>query len=106
MKKCTALLLSVFLILGLTACDEKYEVLIADDYPVANELQKTYSAGEEVTIQLETITEHYYVLFVDGIEQKMDFSASDMAFTYFVFTMPSKDVLVEIEDHWVDIPER
>lgn len=104
MKKCTALFLSIILILMLVACDKKYKVLVADDYPIANEIQKTYSAGGEVTIQLETLTEHYYALFVNGMKQEMDLSASDMVYTYFVFTMPSEDVLVEIEDHWVDIP--
>lgn len=26
-------------------------------------------------------------------------------YTYFTFVMPNEDVLVEIEDRWVDIPE-
>ena len=105
MKKIIAFLLSLILLLGITACNQaKFKVKIADNYEIVNELKTKYSAGEEVTIQLETITEHYYVLWVNGVKQEPDRDASDMMFTYFTFTMPSEDVLIEIEDRWVDIP--
>ena len=105
MKKMIAFLLSLILLSGMTACNQtKYKVEIADNHAIANELKNAYSAGEEVTIQLETITEHYYVLWVNGVQQEPDRDASDMMFTYFTFIMPDEDVLIEIEDRWVDIP--
>ena len=105
MKKMIACLLSLILLSGMTACNQtKYKVEIADNHAIANELKNAYSAGEEVTIQLETITEHYYVLLVNGVQQEPDRDASDMMFTYFTFIMPDEDVLIEIEDRWVDIP--
>lgn len=107
MRKYIALFSAVILVLCLVGCAEtEYDVSIANDYPIVNELKKTYSAGEEVTVILETITEHYYVLSVNGVEHEMDFVASDMVFTYFTFTMPNEDVVIEIEDRWVTIPER
>ena len=105
MKKIIAFLLSLILLLEITACNHaKYKVKIADNYEISNKLKNAYSAGEEVTIQLETITEHYYVLLVNGVQQEPDRDASDMMFTYFTFIMPDEDVLIEIEDRWVDIP--
>ena len=105
MKKMIAFLLSLILLSGMAACTQtKYKVEIADNHAIANELKNAYSAGEEVTIQLETITEHYYVLSVNGVQQEPDRDASDMMFTYFTFIMPDEDVLIEIEDRWVDIP--
>ncbi len=104
MKKYAALLLSVLLGLPLAACAEKYTVTIAEDYPIANELEEAYAAGEEVTIQLDTVTEQGYALFVNGVKQNIDLEKSNMVFTYFVFTMPSEDVVVEIEEYSVDIP--
>lgn len=104
MKKILALVLSVMFTLGMVACSQnEYKVEIADNYPIANELDKTYSEGEEVTIKLETITEHYYIVYVNGVEQAM--ATSDLMYTYFTFTMPSEDVLIKIEDVSVDIPE-
>ncbi len=97
--------MSVILALSLAACSKKYKVTISNDYPIANELRETYSAGEEGTIQLATITEHSYALFVNGPKQDMNFTKSGLECTYFVFPLPDEDVLVEIEDHWVNIPE-
>ena len=106
MKKIIAFFLSFILLSGMPACNQaKYKVEIADNYEISNKLKNAYSAGEEVTIRLETITEHYYVLWVNGIEQEPDRDSSDMMFTYFTFTMPNEDVLIEIEDRWVDIPD-
>ena len=106
MKKLLALTLAAMLVLCITACDlHKYNVEIANDYPIANTLKSSYKSGEEITVKLETITEHYYVLLVNGVRQEQDRAASDMMFTYFTFIMPAEDVLIEIEDRWVDIPE-
>lgn len=106
MKKLVALFWVLICILGMVGCNKaKYNVEIADNYPIANKLKRTYAAGEEVTVKLETITEHYYVLSVNGVEQEMDRDASDLTYTYFTFMMPSEDVLIQIEDKWVDIPQ-
>ena len=105
MKKLLAFALSAVFIFSITACSlHKYKVEIANDYPIANELKSSYAAGDEVTIRLDTVTEHYYILSVNGVRQDQDRSASDMMFTYFTFIMPAEDVLIEIEDRWVDIP--
>ena len=82
-----------------------YMVEIADNYPIENTLKSAYEAGEQVTIKLSTITEHYYIVTVNGTEMDFDRDASDMTYTYYTFTMPSKDVLIEIADVSVDIPE-
>ncbi len=105
MKKYLTLFLSVVLTFSLAACSKKYKVTFASDYEIVNELKEAYSAGEEVTVQLPTITEHSYVLFLNGAKRDMDLARSDLEFTYFVFPMPEEDVLVEIEDRWFDIPE-
>ena len=109
MKKMRICVLFLAFALVLCACvnlagGKKYKVEIADDFPIANELAQTYAAGEEVTVQLETITEHYYTLTVNGEKQAMS-DDSDGLYTYFCFLMPEEDVRIVIEDHWVDIPE-
>ena len=120
MNKVIALVLILACVLCLVACaagdidntnpqtettKKTYIVEIANDYPIENTLKSAYEAGEEVTIKLSTITEHYYILTVNGIELDFDRVASDMTYTYYTFTMPSKDVLIEIADVSVDIPE-
>ena len=120
MNKVIALVLILACVLCLVACaagdidntnpqtettKKTYMVEIADDYPIENTLKSAYEAGEEVTIKLSTITEHYYILTVNGTELDFDRDASDMTYTYYTFTMPSKDVLIEIADVSVDIPE-
>ena len=120
MKKIIALLLALSCVLCLVACasgdidntnpqtettKNTYMVEIADNYPIENTLKRAYKAGEEVTIKLSTITEHYYIVTVNGTELDFDRDASDMTYTYYTFTMPSKDVLIEIADVSVDIPE-
>ena len=105
MKKTVALFLVLICILGMVGCSKaKYKVEIADNYPIVNKLKSTYTTGEEVTVKLETITEHYYVLSVNGEEVEMDQDTSDLTYTYFTFTMPGEDVLIHIEDKWVEIP--
>lgn len=84
----------------------KYSIDIQDNYPILNQLEPAYAAGETVTVQLPTVTEHYYILTVNGQEQKMDMDTSDLAYTYFTFTMPEEDAVIQIVDRWVDIPNR
>lgn len=105
MKNLMAFLLAVCCAIGLSGCKKtEYSVTIADNYPIANTLENTYQSGEQVTIKLETVTEHYYVLKVNGVEQDMDREASDLVYTYFTFPMPNEDVVVQIEDRGVEIP--
>lgn len=105
-KKFIALVLALVCVFSLIGCvtETKYKVEIADTSYVVNKLKKTYSPGEEVTLKLETITEHYYIVSVNGVKIGNDKVSSDLAFTYYTFTMPDEDVLVEIEDRWVEIP--
>lgn len=110
MKK-RMILIILGVLLALSGCNEKpdngrdsaFKVEISENYPIVNQLKETYAPGEEVTLKLETVTEHYYVLYVNEQEIEADFS--DMDFTYFKFIMPSEDVIVKIEDRSVDIPE-
>ena len=82
-----------------------YTVEIADhSHPVINALESTYKAGDQVTIQLGTVTEGYYAVYVNGAELDPDRAASDRTYTCYTFTMPSEDVLIEIESISVDIP--
>ena len=119
MKKLIVLFLTLASLMSLIACSandtnlakpqeeespEAYKVEIADNYPIQNALKSAYAAGEQVTIKLDTITEHYYKVYVNGAEQTMDTAASDLTYSYYSFTMPDEDVLIEIEDISVDIP--
>ncbi len=83
----------------------KIEISNSDTLDIVNELKDSYFSGEKVTIQLNTITKHYYALYVNGVKQEPDDSISDdEAYIYYTFTMPNEDVLIEIEYRWVDIP--
>lgn len=119
MKKWIVFFLILSCLAGLAACsgnetelanaqeeetNKVYKIEIADSYPIENTLKSAYEAGETVTIQLSTITEHYYKVYVNGAEQTMDTAASDLTYSYYSFTMPDEDVLIEIEDISVDIP--
>lgn len=106
-RKITELLLTVIiLVCTFTGCKDTttYKVTVDDEHTSICEVGESYSEGEEVVVRLETITEHYYSLYVNGTEQQMDSERSDMNGTYFVFTMPGCDVYIKIEDHGVDIP--
>lgn len=119
MKKWIVFFLILSCLAGLAACSENetelanaqeeetnkvYKIEIADSYPIENTLKTAYEAGETVTIQLSTITEHYYKVYVNGAELTMDTAASDLTYSYYSFTMPDEDVIIEIEDVSVDIP--
>ena len=82
-----------------------YKVEFAGNYDIINDIKETYSAGEKVLIQLGTITEHYYVVYVNGVSLSPDETVSDdRTFTYYTFVMPNKNVMIKIEDRYVDIP--
>ena len=108
MKKLIGITLALIcLLVGCDAAPSRYTVTIAPSGStvyLVNELKDTYAAGEEVTIQLQTITEHYYILTVNGAEQPMDMEASDLMYTYFRFTMPSEDVTIEIQQKAANMP--
>ena len=82
------------------------EITNSENYPILNGLKASYRMGEKVTIELETITEHYYVLYVNGVEQSPDETGTnDWSVTCYTFSMPAENVIITIEDRWVDIPE-
>lgn len=121
MRKLFLFLLAVSCMIVLTACSSRetigsnqqiesmsatYRVEIIDNsHPVVNPLENAYKAGEQITLQLETVTEGYYVVFVNDVEQPMDMEASDRYYTFFTFTMPDEDIVIRIERVSVDIPE-
>ena len=104
MKKLTATVLVLVLVFVLLGCSQetKYKLEISDDSVVIGEMKSEYAAGEEVTLQLWTISEHYYIVSVNG--ETIDKAPSEKGTTYYSFTMPEEDVLVEIESIYVDIP--
>lgn len=104
MKKMTTILLLLAMVFLLFGCsqEETYKLEIQNGISVMNEVKSEYAAGEEVTIQLETMSEHYYIVTVNGKE--IERTKSDAGDTVYSFTMPEEDVLVKIEDKWVEIP--
>ena len=93
-----------------------FNVIIAEDYEprkvIFNDTSafartfaptSDYRQGQKVTLKLDTVTEQYYRVFVNGEEIQM--SSSDLEYTYFTFTIPATDVYVEIETVSVTIPE-
>lgn len=102
MKKLITVVLVLVTIFVLTACSSKgvYNLEFAaayGDYEILNDVDRAYAAGDEVTIQLATVTEQYYVVYVNGTEIPRDDEASDMEYSFYTFTMPAEDVLVKIE---------
>ncbi|MBE6601442.1 MAG: hypothetical protein E7637_02910 [Ruminococcaceae bacterium] len=82
------------------------KIVNSQNYSIVNPLKSSYAVGEKVTIALETITEHYYRLYVNGMEQSPDESISDdWSVTYYTFTMPAENVIVAIEDVWLEVPD-
>ena len=102
MKIVISLILAALLAFAAGCAPRDYTVTVADGYPLANELDESYPAGEEVTILLYTVTEHAYELRVNGVE--IEPISSDMYYTYFTFRMPEEDVTVSVEDIWISIP--
>lgn len=85
--------------------EHEYEVTVDAEHVSICDVGQFYPAGEKVTVKLDTVTEHFYSLYVNGEEVQMDIDRSDMVYTYFTFVMPDCDVAIVIEDHSVDIPE-
>ena len=72
MKRIALLLVVICILLCLCSCsEEKYKLEISNDLSVMNEVKSEYPAGEKVTIKLETLTEHYYIVTVNGVEIEM-----------------------------------
>ena len=53
-------------------------------------------------MELQTITEHYYEVTVNGTQIPQ--ADSDLEYTWFVFNMPAEDTIVSITQKSVDIP--
>lgn len=105
-RKITELLLTaIILVCTFTGCKDTttYKVTVDNEHTSICEVGESYAEGEEVVVRLVSYTEHYYSLYVNGVELQMDHS--DMDFSYFIFSMPNCDVDIKIEDHSVDIPD-
>ncbi len=111
MKKICMLCLSLLLVLTIVGCQKaesnntgQYSVTILNDYPIKNQLKASYQAGEEVTVELDTVTEQYYVFCVN--DMVCEPSKSDLSSTYFTFAMPDENVVIDIYTMCTDvIPE-
>lgn len=90
--------------IGSSENPQKFKLSITGNYAdnIVNELKDSYLAGEKITIQLETITEHYYVVTMNGITLPQ--AESSLEYTWFVFNMPAEDTIVSITQKSVDIP--
>ena len=105
MKKFLALLLVVAILFAVGCAAKKYQVEVEGRHKLASEIKDSYAAGEEIKLQLETVTGHYYVVSVNGEKQEMDREASDAEYTYYTFTMPEEDILIKIESKWADMQD-
>jgi len=83
---------------------QKFKLSITGDYAdnILTKLEDSYLAGEKITFQLETITEHYYVVTMNGITLPQ--AESSLEYTWFGFRMPEEDVVISITQKGVDIP--
>lgn len=90
--------------IGKSQDPQKFKLTIQSDYAdnIVNELEDSYLAGEKIVIQLETITEHYYVVTANNITLPQ--ADSRLEYTYFVFSMPEEDVVLSITQKGVEIP--
>ena len=99
------ILLCLVLWIVLSGCQSnRYRVHVDIEHASQCKTESGYKCGDEVTIKLEAITEHYYKVFVDGVEVLQNDEKSNMVYTYYTFIMPNHDVDLIIEDHYVDIP--
>lgn len=115
MKKRIGLVLLAVCLLILAGCkeapgevvlpEEKYRVKILEDFPIVSQLEQHYSAGDKVTIVLDTQEEYRYTVKVNGQLCQQDEERSNSQYTYFTFSMPGEDVLVAIEKEIVLIRE-
>ena len=90
--------------IGSSENPQKFKLSITGDYAdnILTELEDSYLAGEKITFQLETITEHYYVVTMNGITLPQ--AESSLEYTWFGFRMPEEDVVISITQKGVDIP--
>ena len=90
--------------IGSSENPQKFKLSITGDYAdnILTELEDSYLAGETITFQLETITEHYYVVTMNGITLPQ--AESSLEYTWFRFRMPEEDVVISITQKAVDIP--
>lgn len=90
--------------IGSSENPQKFKLSITGDYAdnILTELEDSYLAGETITFQLETITEHYYVVTMNGITLPQ--AESSLEYTWFGFRMPEEDVVISITQKGVDIP--
>ena len=119
MKRILAITLTlVMLLAALTGCmasknpsgsegeqnPQTFKLSIIGDYAdnVVSELKGSYAAGERVAMELQTITEHYYEVTVNGTQIPQ--ADSDWEYTWFVFNMPAEDTIVSITQKGVSIP--
>ena len=90
--------------IGSSENPQKFKLSIIGDYAdnIVSELKGRYAAGERVAMELQTITEHYYEVTVNGTQIPQ--ADSDLEYTWFVFNMPAEDTIVSITQKSVDIP--
>ena len=90
--------------IGSSENPQKFKLSITGDYAdnILTELEDSYLAGETITFQLETITEHYYVVTMNGMTLPQ--AESSLEYTWFGFRMPEEDVVISITQKGVDIP--
>ena len=83
--------------------EKGFTVTVSDDSSLVNNLQPAYLPGEAVFIELETLTESSYTVKVNY--EKIEPYSIDEYCTRFMFEMPKGNVIVEIEENGVNIPE-
>ena len=90
--------------IGSSENPQTFKLSIIGNYAdnVVSELKGRYAAGERVAMELQTITEHYYEVTVNGTQIPQ--ADSDLEYTWFVFNMPAEDTIVSITQKSVDIP--
>ena len=90
--------------IGSSENPQKFKLSITGEYAdnMVNELEDSYLAGEKIIIQLQTVTEHYYIVTVNGTAIPQ--TDSDLEYTWFSFKMPEEDVVISITQKGVEIP--
>ena len=90
--------------IGSSENPQKFKLSITGDYAdnILTELEDSYLAGEKIIIQLQTVTEHYYIVTVNGTAIPQ--TDSDLEYTWFSFKMPEEDVVISITQKGVEIP--
>ena len=75
----------------------RYSVTFADEYAIvhAEEHKRGYREGEKVVIQLKSGSDCTYTLTANGKE--VPIHSADAEYTYFIFSMPARNVLIEIQ---------